>query len=643
MTRRRLAAALALAPLLALAAVAPAVAADAGSGATIDHVERQGDTLQLLVSVPGTAPVQLDQVTATVAGASATASAQQASGSGQVTRTTVLAIDTSDSMRGARIRAAKTAAQTYLTTVPADVRVGIVTFADRVETVLQPTTDRTAARQALGNLHLALHTSLYAGVAAAVQATGTEGQRDVLLLSDGKDTTRASLSALVSSVKKSGAKVDAVSLSQRDTSNPALQQIAAAGGGTVLSAQDTKQLSAAYAAEAKVLARQVLVSVTVPATQHATDASVALSLPAGGTTYDASAFVHVRDAAKAPVKAPPAPQPVAAGGMALPQPVMLGAVIAVGLAVIALVVLLLGSGSGPRKPGIEEQIASYGVTAKPRGRRSRDVAPTSLGDQAKDVAARALASNESVQAKVEARLEAAGMALKPAEWVLLHAGIALGAGVLGALLGGGSPVLIVLFLAFGAVGPWLYLGIKRSRRTAAFDEHLADTLQLLAGSLSAGLSLAQSLDTITREGAEPVASEFRRVIVESRLGVELEDAMEGVATRMESKDFAWVVMAIRIQRQVGGNLSELLLTVAATLRERAYLRRHVKALSAEGRLSCWVLGGLPPVFLAYLAVSRPSYVQPLFTTPIGLLMCGAMVVLLGVGIFWMSKVAKVEL
>ena len=122
----------------------------------------------------------------------------------------------------------------------------------------------------------------------------------------------------------------------------------------------------------------------------------------------------------------------------------------------------------------------------------------------------------------------------------------------------------------------------------------------MSGSLSAGLSLAQSIDTIVREGNEPIASEFRRVVVESRLGVTLEDSLEGVAQRMQSKDFEWVVMAIRIQRQVGGNLAELLLTVAATLREREYLRRHVKALSAEGRLSAYILGGLPPVFLIYL-------------------------------------------
>ena len=112
---------------------------------------------------------------------------------------------------------------------------------------------------------------------------------------------------------------------------------------------------------------------------------------------------------------------------------------------------------------------------------------------------------------------------------------------------------------------------------------------------------------------------------------------------MESKDFGWVVMAIRIQREVGGNLSELLLTVAATLRERDYLRRHVRALSAEGRLSCYILGGLPPAFLLYLTVSRPEYVKPMYTTPIGWIMCAAMGILLTVGVVWMSKVSKVEI
>ena len=164
----------------------------------------------------------------------------------------------------------------------------------------------------------------------------------------------------------------------------------------------------------------------------------------------------------------------------------------------------------------------------------------------------------------------------------------------------------------------------------------------MSGSLSAGLSLAQSVDTVVREGTEPISSEFKRVLIETRLGVSLEDALEGVADRFESKDFHWVVMAINIQRQVGGNLSELLNTVAATIREREYMRRQVAALAAEGKLSAWVLGGLPVAFLIYLTLTNRDYVMPMYTEPMGWMMLLGGGLLLGVGVFWMSRLVKVE-
>jgi tight adherence protein B len=164
----------------------------------------------------------------------------------------------------------------------------------------------------------------------------------------------------------------------------------------------------------------------------------------------------------------------------------------------------------------------------------------------------------------------------------------------------------------------------------------------MSGSLAAGLSLAQSVDTIVREGVDPIASDFKRVLIEARLGVPLEDALEGVSLRFESKDFEWAVMAIKIQRQVGGNLAELLSTVAATMREREYVRRQVAALAAEGKLSAYVLGGLPPVFLLYLLLTQREFVMPLFTDPRGWVMLGFAAIWLGIGVFWMSKLIKVE-
>ncbi|WP_310963158.1 type II secretion system F family protein [Nocardioides terrisoli] len=634
----------AVAVLVGGALAAPSYAAD---GVSIDHVQTGNGTLKLLVSVPGTAAVDLKSVSATVGGTDATATAQEASTTNAVQRTTVLAIDTSSSMRGTRIREATKAAQSYLDTVPANVAVGIVTFADSVDELLPPTTDRAAARSALGGLSLSTHTSLYDGVSAAVDATGTAGQRDVLLLSDGKDTTGSSLQAALDHVRRSGVKLDAVSLARADASNKPLNAIARAGRGTVLSAADPTTLTAAYRSEAAVLARQVLVTVAVPASVTAKDADVAITLSAAGQSYTGSAFVAVHRSVATSPPATHAPTRVQAGALSIPWPVALGAVAAIGLALLALLMGLFGGLPQPVVgASVEDQIGTYGASgtgSRPGKRAIEKEAGLSLADQAKGVAARALANNRSLEARIEKRLEAAGMAVKPAEWVLIHGGIAIAAGLVGGLLGAGNPLLIVIFLAGGAIGPWIFLGLKRSRRLRAFDSSLADTLQLMSGSLSAGLSLAQSIDTIVREGTEPVSSEFRRVVVEARLGVTLEDALEGVAQRMNSKDFSWVVMAIRIQRQVGGNLAELLLTVAATLREREFLRRHVKALSAEGRLSAAILGGLPPLFLVYLTLTKPDYVHPLYTTPLGWVMCVGIAVLLTVGIFWMSKVAKVDL
>jgi tight adherence protein B len=145
-----------------------------------------------------------------------------------------------------------------------------------------------------------------------------------------------------------------------------------------------------------------------------------------------------------------------------------------------------------------------------------------------------------------------------------------------------------------------------------------------------------------REGSDPMAGEFKRALVETRLGVDIEHALMGIAERMKSVDFEWVVMAIRIQRDVGGNLSELLNKVADTIREREYLERQVLTLSAEGRLSVWILGGLPPAFMGYLLLVNPTYISPMFHSPIGWVLLTVMTVLLTVGIFWMKKVTKVE-
>lgn len=319
----------------------------------------------------------------------------------------------------------------------------------------------------------------------------------------------------------------------------------------------------------------------------------------------------------------------------------------VGALGLGVLVLLLLAVPKERRLTTEERVAQYAARAAnglPASGPSLAPLPPeeSALQTAKSAAAAMLKRNQSLEAKIAQRLEGAGSKWRPAEWLLFHTGIFVLSSVVGLMLGGGDLITGVIFMAAGAIGPWFYLGFRRKRRKKKFERALPDTLQLMSGSLAAGLSLAQSVDTIVRDGTEPVASEFRKVLVETRLGLSLETALQGVADRFQSKDFEWVVMAINIQRQVGGNLAELLNTVAATMREREYMRRQVAALAAEGKLSAMVLGGLPPGFMLYLLLANRSYVIVLFTTPMGLGMLGVGAVILSVGVFWMSRIVKVE-
>lgn len=615
-------------------------ATSSADGLRVAHVQGgDGGTLQVLVSVPPGSQVDLDAVSATVDGTAVTATAAAAGDGGPVRRTTVLAIDTSPSMRGERFAAARAAARTYLATVPADVQVGVVAFSATATTVLEPTTDRTAAAAAVDDLALSSGTSLYDGVVAATKAAGAVGQRSVLVLSDGADTSDTPLSEAVAAVRDGDVLVDVVSLSGSGATVTPLRELAEAGDGQVVAATPAA-LQRAFADEAKVLAEQVLVTLTPSPDLRVEEGTVAVDLPTSdGTTLATSAFVPLATLGFGTTSGG---GPAVAGvtGFTLPAWFSYLAVAVLGLGLVAVALLLVPRAKAGLSPA--DRITRYTQQALPGQAPGPRIDTDQALDQVKEAAAGVLRRNAGLEERIARRLEAAGSGFRSSEWVLVHLGILVVSGLVGVLVGGGSLIVGVLFMLVGGVLPWVWLGVKAGKRMAAFNAQLPDTLQLISGSLSAGLSLAQALDTVVREGADPVAGEFNRVLVEARLGVPLEDAMGHVTERFPSRDFEWIVMAIKIQRQVGGNLAELLDTVAATMREREYLRRQVKSLSAEGRLSCYVLGGLPPVFLVYLLLTQRDYVMPLFTEPLGWLMLIGAGVMLAAGVFWMSRLVKVE-
>ena len=330
------------------------------------------------------------------------------------------------------------------------------------------------------------------------------------------------------------------------------------------------------------------------------------------------------------------------------NPVLVAALIALFLALSVLIFIATGALTGVdrKESEVVRRLSVYTVAGSLPQQISVTEQGTRLGDSALARSAVGLmtkvARTGQIERALDGRLEAAGLPLRTAEWMLLHVGAAVGTSTVLMIASRGALVAAILGLVLGLTLPWLFLALAKTRRESKFLSQLPDTLQLLAGSLASGYSLPQAMDSVVRETRSPISVEFNRALIETRLGLLPEDALDGIATRTGSQDFSWIVMAIRIQHDIGGNLAELLATVAGTLRERERLRRQVSALSAEGRLSGLILGALPVVFALYLILVRPEYIAPLFNTPMGLFLLAVGGTLLAIGGFWMAKVIKVE-
>jgi tight adherence protein B len=303
----------------------------------------------------------------------------------------------------------------------------------------------------------------------------------------------------------------------------------------------------------------------------------------------------------------------------------IGAVL-LALAIIAAVVLLPRTTQMPRLPRLQ----SVG----------------GLRRQAVDAADRVLRAR-GWRAGLEERLDLAGMTASPAGVAVTVALIAAGAVLAGVGIALVRPsafawMLPVVLAAFVVLGARLVIERRISRRQAAFAEQLDDTLSLVASGLRAGHSLPRALDAVSHEAESPTAEEFSRALNEHRLGRDLNEALELVAERMRSDDLAWVAQAVAIHREVGGNLSEVLDHVGETIRERNQIRRQVRTLSAEGRISANVLIALPILIAVVLSVLSPAYISTFVTTPLGLALVGVSALLFIVGVVWLRSVVKVS-
>lgn len=237
-------------------------------------------------------------------------------------------------------------------------------------------------------------------------------------------------------------------------------------------------------------------------------------------------------------------------------------------------------------------------------------------------------------------LEEAGIHRRWQEFVALLIVGTLVAGVIGMLIQG---ILVAVLLAIAVpVITRIWIGTRIGGRQRKFADQLEDSLQLLSSSLRAGHSMLQALNSVAREAEAPTSEEFTRIINQTRVGREVGDALSETAARMQSDDFSWVTQAIAINREVGGNLAEVLDAVAGTIRERNQIRRQVKALAAEGKMSGYVLMALPAGITAFLGVSNPSYLATFTSSLLGYALIGVSVVMFVIGALWLRKVISIK-
>jgi tight adherence protein B len=552
---------------------------------------------------------------------------------------TVLVIDESGSMAaGGRIESAKAAGHAFIDHLLPNEQVAVVAFSDDPRLVTDFTAARGVLHSAVDGLRAHGETALWEGVrmATGLIAAAPQLQPNIVVLSDGRDTASATSAA---EAKAAAIAAKAVTFTvglgpATSVDGGALRGLADATGGQFFAATDAAALPNIYGSVQGALQSQYELTFTAVG-----DSPRTVTVTAGGASTQALA----------------APGTVSRGINANPATVvrthvpsflrgdsgkfLIALLVLAAAGLFAWVVIMITSHPASQ---LTERLAPYGADGEDEhlvAKAGLVQAQTQLVKRAVETASR-VAAGRQLLVWLEARLEQANLPVRGMEAILGY-GVASLVGAFAILILVG-PIAALLLLVLLVIGPPAVLSFLARRRQRQFSKQLPDTLTLLSGTLRAGYSLMQGVEAVAQEVGDPMGEELRRVMVEARLGRSLDDALGDAGERMESDDFDWAVMAIGIQREVGGNLAELLDTVAETMVGRERLRREVKALTAEGRVSAFVIGIMPiGLGLAMWMLNRP-YISVLFTDPLGRMAAIGAGLLALFGFWWMKKTIEIE-
>lgn len=542
----------------------------------------------------------------------------------------ILVIDASTSMRGRAIRSAVDAARALARQRRGAQQLGVIAFNKSVDVLLPPTSDPRAIEAALSKPPaLGPQTYTFDAVDRALdeleRAAISAGS--IVVLSDGGDTGSATAAAAVAQrARKANISIFTVglrsgSINAKKINSSALQALAAAGRGRYTDAEAGEDLRRVFRDIGVQLSSDYLINYRSFA-RPGRDVSVAVRVTGidgvATSTYrvpgDAS-FVQIEDSFWT--------SGLGAGLTALASALLLA---------LGLGILLVRRGQGP---GLRERVG--GFVSSPQDLSAAASTDTALTERGPGSAERSLERTRwwiAFKRDVEiARIEVEPM--KIVTWT------ALATFALMYLLAkiSGIPLVGIFALAI----PWgmrTWVGIQLERRRDQFTEQLPDILQAAASAIRAGHGLVAALAMVAEDAPEPSRTELLRVVSDEGLGVPLDEALRVVQHRMESRDVMQIALVAQIQREAGGNMAEVLDRITESLRQRAELRRMVKALTAQGRLSRWVVTALPLVLLLVISVLNPTYIRPLFTETLGFVMLAMAGVMMFLGSMVIGKIVN---
>ena len=551
----------------------------------------------------------------------------------------VLLVDTSSIMgQNNRLTEVKAALTQFVQNKAPNDRMALVSFGDRPQTVVDFTDNAQALITGIQGLAPLGGRAQWDGVRFAVSLYDHQPnlQRNLLMVTSGRDTV-SKVNSVVSGADavEAHTSVFVLGLTGADFEEGAPLGLAVQSGGQYLATPDPTQVSGLASRARQTLSNQYEVDyvskATAPFDIDVTNGPLTASARGIGLGTLSQGAATRPQVVKSTSWAP--------SFLRKSYSVYLAAILAIGAAFLlafALMDIFVKDESA-----LSTVMRAYGnrERAKEDGPRLRQMAESGIVQRAVAMTGR-IAERRGALVWVEQELERADLPLRPAEAIFFY-GVTV---FLGAIIGIAVQGAVGFVFAAVLVGliPVAALRFLSGSRRRKFTSQLPDTLQLLSGSLRAGYSLLQGVEAVSQEVENPMGAELRRVLAEARLGRPLEEALDDCALRMGSPDFTWAVMAIRIQREVGGNLAELLQTVGETMVARERLRREIRTLTAEGRMSAIIVGILPVGLGIMLYVLNPTYMSVLFHDTMGqVFMIGAVIGAI-IGFAWMNKIIKIE-